>query len=177
MKGSRVWNSPPPTNTSKTHLHVEWFTQKILLNAEKRPQDSDRARKSPCNWVGQKKKEKEKRNWVRKGHRTCAPSLELGKKKSSCILESLPTGRESNWDRGGTQSLRGEHSNQYEAIKTKTILHKWSVLLLYTPQPQKACLPETETQALEIKLNWGWVRKMGELGWQHGNSQLKGIRV
>ena len=46
-----------------------------LLNAGRRPQTSKRARKSPCNQVGQKKKERKerKRNW----DGICAPGREL----------------------------------------------------------------------------------------------------
>ena len=43
-----------PTNTSKIYLHVE----ELLLNMGRRPQTSQKARKSPHTWVGQKKTEK-----------------------------------------------------------------------------------------------------------------------
>ena len=47
-----------PINTSKIHLHVEQLLTEHLLNTGRRPQTSQKARKSPCTWVGQKKKEK-----------------------------------------------------------------------------------------------------------------------
>ena len=37
-----------------------------LQNADKRPQDSDRSRKTSQNWVGQKKEERRKRDKMRK---------------------------------------------------------------------------------------------------------------
>ena len=43
-----------PTDTSKIYLHVE----ELLLNMGRRPQTSQKARKSPHTWVGQKKTEK-----------------------------------------------------------------------------------------------------------------------
>ena len=43
-----------------------------LLNAGRWPQTSERARKLPCNWVGQKEKEKE-----RNRDAACAPGREL----------------------------------------------------------------------------------------------------
>ena len=45
-----------------------------LLNAGRRPQTSERMRKSPHNLVEQKKKEKQK---SKKGIRTCLPGREL----------------------------------------------------------------------------------------------------
>ena len=45
-----------------------------LLNAGRRPQTSERMRKSPHNLVEQKKKEKQK---SKKGMRTCLPGREL----------------------------------------------------------------------------------------------------
>ena len=49
-----------PTNASEIHLHVEQTPTEHLLNAGRRPQTSQKARNSPCTWVGQKKKEKTK---------------------------------------------------------------------------------------------------------------------
>ena len=43
-----------------------------VLNTGRRPQTSERARKSPCRWVGQKKNERERNCNV-----TCAPEREL----------------------------------------------------------------------------------------------------
>ena len=45
-----------------------------LLNADRRPQTSERTRKSPHNLVEQKKKEKQK---SKKGIGTCLPGREL----------------------------------------------------------------------------------------------------
>ena len=67
-----------------------------LLSSGKRCRDSERARKSSWNQIGQKKKEEEeetrkrKRKWERKQERICTPRGDLGKKKSSCTLEDQP---------------------------------------------------------------------------------------
>ena len=47
-----------PTNTSKNTSICETTPTEHLLNAGRRPQNSLKARNSPCTWVGQKKKEK-----------------------------------------------------------------------------------------------------------------------
>ena len=60
-QSSKMWSPPAPTNTSKIYLHMECFIQKILLNAGKRSQNSDRASKSA--WLG---RTKEKRKKMRK---------------------------------------------------------------------------------------------------------------
>ena len=57
---SRAWSSPPPTNTSKNTSTSGMIHTEHLLNAGRRPQTSKRARKPPCDWVGQKKKEIER---------------------------------------------------------------------------------------------------------------------
>ena len=71
-----------------------------LLNAGRRPQTSKRARKSPCNWVGQKKKE-EKRERERNRDRTCTPGRKLCKRIGFCTLGSPVTGGKISQDRGG----------------------------------------------------------------------------
>ena len=51
-----------PTNASEIHLHGTTPTEH-LLNAGRRPQTSQKARKarnSPRTWVGQKKKDRQK---------------------------------------------------------------------------------------------------------------------
>ena len=58
-----------------------------LLNVGRRPQTSERTRKSPHNLVEQKKNEK----GIRDG--TCPPGRELWKRKGSCTLGSPLVGR------------------------------------------------------------------------------------
>ena len=53
-----MWSSPYPTKTLKIHLQVKGFTQN-----SRRPQTFKRARKSPCNWVGQKKEKRKESRW------------------------------------------------------------------------------------------------------------------
>lgn len=70
-------------NRSKLHLHVEQLSPKYLRNAGRRPRTSKRISKSPSNWVGQKKKRE------RKADKTCAPDMELWKRKSFKTWKTL----------------------------------------------------------------------------------------
>ena len=68
-----------------------------LLNAGKRPQDSDRARKSSQNRVEQKKIEKrEKMRKEQDG--TCTPMRELERRKALASWEVPPTVRTAGTD-------------------------------------------------------------------------------
>ena len=62
-------------NTSK----CEMILTEHFLKAGRRPQISERARKSACNLVGQKKKEKEKEKGNRMGHAPLGGSCERRK--------------------------------------------------------------------------------------------------
>ena len=66
------------------------------MNAGKRPQDSDRARKSSQNRVEQKKKEKEKMRKEQDG--TCTPMRELERRKALSSWEVPPTVRTAGTD-------------------------------------------------------------------------------
>ena len=50
-----------------------------LLNADRRPQTSQKARNSPCTWVGQKKKKKKKDKRIGRGLAPLGGSCEGGK--------------------------------------------------------------------------------------------------
>lgn len=66
------------------------------MNAGKRPQDSDRARKSSQNRVEQKKIEKEKMRKEQDG--TCTPMRELERRKALSSWEVPPTVRTAGTD-------------------------------------------------------------------------------
>ena len=55
---SKTWRSPYHHRYIKNTSTCGTTPTEHLLNAGRRPQTSQKARKSPCNWVGQKKKEK-----------------------------------------------------------------------------------------------------------------------
>ena len=61
-----------------------------LLNTGRRPQTSQKARNSPCTWVGQMKKKKKQRQKNRDG--TCTSGRELWSRKSFHTLGSPFTG-------------------------------------------------------------------------------------
>ena len=67
-----------------------------LLNADKRPQDSDRARKTSQNWVGQKKEDRKNK----KGSETRPAPLGGSWKEENLPGRTLTT-QEMSWDRGG----------------------------------------------------------------------------
>ena len=71
-----MWNSPTPHRYIKNTSTCEKTLTEHLLNTGRRPQTSERARKSPCRWVGQKKNERERNCNV-----ICAPERELWKMK------------------------------------------------------------------------------------------------
>ena len=50
-----------------------------LLNTGRRPQTSERTRKSPCYCVGQKKKKKKRKKGIRTGPEPLGGSCERGK--------------------------------------------------------------------------------------------------
>lgn len=81
-------------NRSKIHLHVEQLSPEYLRNAGRRPQTSKRTSKSPSNWVGQKKREKERQT----GPVHLGWSCEKGKVSK---LGRPFTGKVISWDRRG----------------------------------------------------------------------------
>ena len=62
-----MWSSPSPHRYIKNTSTCGTTLTEHLLNADRRPQTSKRARKSPCNWVGQKKKKKKKEKGIKTG--------------------------------------------------------------------------------------------------------------
>ena len=119
---SRMWGSPTPTNILKTPLYVQLFTQN-LLNADKSPQDSNRARKYSWNWVGQKKKKGErKKKWSRSGSASLGGSW---KDEKLLPLGSPPASEKKSQERVGTLSTGGEHRNRCKTVKMETALYKW----------------------------------------------------
>lgn len=80
-QNSRTRSSPPPTNTTKLHLHVQQFSQKISWML---PEDLTLLKDQKylhVNWIWQKKKILKTKNWERNQDRTSAPRRYLCKKK------------------------------------------------------------------------------------------------
>ena len=71
-----------------------------LLNPGRRPQTFKRVRKSPHNWVGQKKKGKKKKREKGTGTGSVPLGGNCARGKLYCTLGSRLTGREINPDRG-----------------------------------------------------------------------------
>ena len=124
-----------------------------LLNAGRRPQTPKRARKSPHNWVGQKKKGKKKKREREKGIRTGpAPQRRSRERGKVCVPWEVPSlaGQSARME-GELWSLRGEHSNWFMEGKAERDLHRWQVSLPCTPQP-------------EMLTCWGW-QGLGAEAW------------
>ena len=94
-----------------------------LLNTGRRPQISERARKSPCNRVGQKKKEKKKDKGIGTGPAPLGGSCEGEKFATLWEVPSL-VGRSARME-GELQSLGGEHRNWSAGGKTETCTNGW----------------------------------------------------
>ena len=127
-----------------------------LLNAGRRPQASERGRKSPHNQVGQKKKEKNKeRNWDETG----APGREQRKRKGPRTLGSTLSSGEISQDR--------QCNTWFVAARMERDLHRGSMPLPCAPQPETHICPcgwglDAEAQALEIRT----ARQLGLAAWQ-----------
>ena len=89
-----------------------------LLSTDRRTQMSEKTRKHPRNWVGQKEKEKE---GIRTGPAPQGGSCE-GEKVPALWEVSSPVGR-SAWMEGEFQSLIGQRSNRFVEGKTESNLH------------------------------------------------------
>ena len=89
-----------------------------LLNAGRRPQTSERARKLPHNEVGQEKRE----TGIRMGPLPPGGSCEGGKIPPPWDVPLLA--QTSAWMKGELWSLGGEHRNQCEEGKTESDLHR-----------------------------------------------------
>ena len=78
-----------------------------LLNAGRKPQTSQKARNSPCTWVGQKKKQRQKNR-----DRTCTSGREPWRRKGYQTLEAPSRAETAGGGGGKLWSRRGEHSNR-----------------------------------------------------------------
>ena len=93
-----------------------------LLNTGRIPQTFKRARKSPCNWVGQK----EKRERHRDG--TWPSERKLWRREWACPWEWPSLVGRSARTEGELRSPGGEHSNSSVKGKEEKDPHRWSVL-------------------------------------------------
>ena len=91
----RMWSSRPPTNTWKTHLHVEKFSQNTHWTLAEDLIQPKLQERSPQNWIGWKKKKK-----IRNQDGTCAPGGSFQRGKVPLPWEPpSPTGRSTGTDR------------------------------------------------------------------------------
>ena len=106
-----------------------------LLNAGRRPQTSERARKSPCNWVGQKKEEKLKREkGTMMGPEPLGGSCERRNVSTPWEIPSL-VGRSVGME-GELWSLGEECSNWFAEGKMERNVHRQLVLVPCALQPE-----------------------------------------
>ena len=88
-----------------------------LLNAGRGSQTSERAIKSLCIWVRQKRRKKKERNQ----DGTCTLGRELWKKKVSCNLGSTPNGKEISWDMGNLRALKESVATSLQQLEHQEI--------------------------------------------------------
>ena len=121
-----------------------------LLNAGRRPQTSERARKSPHNWVGQKKKDREKGIWM--------AGWDLHPLEGAVKEEMfLYTGMSSHWQ-GDQPRLRGSF----------VVLEESEATGLQQPEQRETCtdgqchhpvLPSLRCMSTSVGRDW--VLKLG----------------
>ena len=119
-----------------------------LLNAGRRPQTSQKGRKSPRTWVGQKKKEKiRKKNW----DGTCTSGRELWRRKSFHTLGRNCTGGDGEWVGGKLRSHGGERSNRGAEGKAVRFLHR-GLVPTSSHQPERlVCSPARAGGGWELR--------------------------
>ena len=136
-----------------------------LLNTGRRPQTSQKARKSPCTWVGQKKKEKTE---TKNRDRTCTSGRELWRRKVFHTLGSPFAGGDCGWQRGGASEPQrraqpqgwGEQSGeiptqrigakQHSPAREACLLTRWGGLGLGAKARALVGLQGED---------WGWLRE------------------
>ena len=134
-----------------------------LLKTGRRPQTSQKARKSPCTWVGQKKKKKQRQ---KNRDETCTSGRELWRRKSFHTLGSAFTGGDGGgvgeasepWRRAQQQGCRGQ-SGEIPAERIGADQHSlaWEACLL---THQGGWGLGAETRVSEVRSqgeNWGWL--------------------
>ena len=134
-----------------------------LLNTGRRPHTSQKARKPPHTWVGQKKKQRQKNRYG-----TCTSGRELWRRKGFHTLGSPFAGRDCGWRRGELWSHGGERSNRGAEGKAERFPHRGS-MPTSTHQPERlVCSPAgagggglgAEARASEVGSqgeDWGWL--------------------
>ena len=134
-----------------------------LLNADRRPQTSQKARKSPRTWVGRKKKEKTQKN----RDRTCTSGRELWRRKSFHTLGSPFTGGDGGWAGGKLWSHWGECSNRGAEGKVERFPHRGSVPTSTHQRERLVCRAGSWGSGLEVRSqgeDWGWLCEDSQKG-------------
>ena len=123
-----------------------------LRNTGRRPQTSERARKSPWNCVGQKKKQEKKRERERKESEWNLWPWEGAVKEESF----LPAGKSARW--------RGDQSGQwgrFRALDENTTCLQQLEWRETCTDSQCLCPHSPVSDARLLGTGWGWVRKLG----------------
>ena len=138
-----------------------------LLNAGRRPQTSQKARNSPRNWVGQKKKQTQKN---RDG--TCTAGRELWRRKGFHTLGSPFTGGDRGWQ-GGSFGVTEESAATGAEGKAERFPHRGSVLTSNHQPERLVCSPAGAGGVWEMRLGLrrSDPRERTEVGCEHS---LKG---
>ena len=156
-----------PPQIHQKYIHIQIDSHRTATDHWQKTSASQKGKKSPHNWVGQKK-EKEKE--IGMGPVPLGGSCERGKVSIPWEVPSL-SGRTAGTE-GDLWSLGKECSNQLVQGKVERDLHRWSVPT-GTPQPETLFLwggqgLSVEARALEVR---PWAE---DWGWLHGDS-LRGL--
>ena len=136
-----------------------------LLNTGRRPQTSQKARNSPCTWVGQKKKEKPE---TKNRDRTCSSGRELWRRKGFHTLGSPFAGGDCGWRRGGALEPRrraqpqgcGGQSGEIPAQRSGADWHSPArEACLLTRRGGRGLGAEARASVGSQGEDWGWRRE------------------
>ena len=109
-----MWRSPSSYKYIRNTSTCGTTPTEHILNAGRRPQNSQKARKSPWTWVGQKKKQRQKN---RDG--TCTSGRELWRRKGFHALGSPFTGRDKGWQGGSFGAMEESAATGVQRAKQR----------------------------------------------------------
>ena len=146
-RGVRHGDHLPPHKCIKNTSTCGTTPTEHLLNADRRPQTSQKSRKSPRTCIGKKKKQRQKN---RDG--TCTSGRELWRRKSFHTLGRPFTGVDRGWEGEKLHNHGGEHSNRGAEGKEERFLHRGSVPTSTHQSERLVCSPTGAGGGWELRL-------------------------
>ena len=171
-RGSRMWAHLLPQIIDNPST-CGTLCPEILLNADKKIQDSNRKRKTSWNWVGQKEEEKQQK---KEKQSMSGPALLRGsrqwknkkKQKQNCTPWKVPTpGRRPAETEEELGSVGGEHSNQCKALQMEMECHCPVLPNLKLGQTGARNWNSSFGEWTQTE-GWGWLcgEKLGLVAWR-----------